>query len=213
MFHCSGWTYIWVVTAAGGTHVCLRRVEPALIFPASRLPPGDPHVRRPDRHDHADPCRRGGPSTLCAWQADWAGLDLKARAEKMARQGVRIISGGENISSLEVEEVLYSHPAVTEAAVVARPDEKWGEVPCAFVTLKPGAPPVGGEDLIQWSRDRLARFKGRSTSGRSGRRERAAAAVQAAQRPAGERPRFRGDRTGALPRPCKCLSIASSPST
>ena len=50
-----------------------------------------------------------------------------------------IISGGENISSLEVEECLYRHPQVMEAAVVARPDEKWGETPCAFVTLKPGA--------------------------------------------------------------------------
>ena len=50
-----------------------------------------------------------------------------------------IISGGENISTLEVEDVLYRHPAVLEAAVVARPDEKWGETPCAFVTLKTGA--------------------------------------------------------------------------
>ena len=49
-----------------------------------------------------------------------------------------IISGGENISSLEVEETLYRHPKVMEAAVVARPDDKWGETPCAFVTLKPG---------------------------------------------------------------------------
>jgi len=280
MFHCSGWTYTWAVTAAGGTHVCLRRVEPALIFPAiarHRVTHmcGAPIVmttliHAPDAvkiaFDHVVEMATGGaappstviaameamgfrvthlygltetygPSTLCAWQADWAGLDLKARAEKMARQGVRyptiedliiadprsmapvprdgrtvgevmlrgntvmkgylknpratraalrrgwlhtgdlavwhpdnymeikdrskdiIISGGENISSLEVEEVLYSHPAVMEAAVVAQPDEKWGEVPCAFVTLKPGAPPVGAEDLIQWTRDRLARFK------------------------------------------------------
>ena len=50
-----------------------------------------------------------------------------------------IISGGENISSIEVEDALYRHPAVLEAAVVARPDENWGETPCAFVTLKPGA--------------------------------------------------------------------------
>jgi fatty-acyl-CoA synthase len=75
-----------------------------------------------------------------------------------------IISGGENISSLEVEECLYRHPAVMEAAVVARPDEKWGETPCAFVTLKdaaggPGAPPVTAEDIIAWCREHLARFK------------------------------------------------------
>jgi len=280
MFHCSGWTYAWAVTAAGGTHVCLRRVEPALIFPAIKRHRvthmcGAPIVMTTLIHapeavkvtfDHVVEMATGGaappstviaameamgfrvthlygltetygPSTLCAWQADWEGLPLKARAEKMARQGVRyptiedliiadprsmapvprdgrtvgevmlrgntvmkgylknpratraalrrgwfhtgdlavwhpdnymeikdrskdiIISGGENISSLEVEEVLYSHPAVMEAAVVAKPDEKWGEVPCAFVTLKPGAPPVGAEDLIQWSRDKLARYK------------------------------------------------------
>jgi fatty-acyl-CoA synthase len=69
-----------------------------------------------------------------------------------------IISGGENISSLEVEEVLYKHPAVLEAAVVARPDEKWGEAACAFVTLKQNA--VAGEaDIIQFCRDNMARFK------------------------------------------------------
>jgi fatty-acyl-CoA synthase len=70
-----------------------------------------------------------------------------------------IISGGENISTLEVEDVLYRHPAVLEAAVVARPDEKWGETPCAFVTLKDGAPPVSTQDIIAFCQDRLARFK------------------------------------------------------
>ena len=280
MFHCSGWTYTWAVTAAGGTHVCLRRVEPGLIFPAierhrvthmcgapivmTTLIHASEEVKR--KFDHVVEMATGGaappstvisameamgfrvthlygltetygPATLCAWQAEWEGLDLKARAEKMARQGVRyptmedlivadpkslrpvprdgrtvgevmlrgntvmkgylknpratrealrrgwfrsgdlavwhpdnymeikdrskdiIISGGENISSLEVEEALYGHPAVMEAAVVARPDEKWGEVPCAFVTLKPGAPPLTAEELIQWSLDKLARYK------------------------------------------------------
>ena len=70
-----------------------------------------------------------------------------------------IISGGENISSLEVEEVLYRHPAVMEAAVVARPDPFWGETPCAFVTLKPEAEPVDEMAIIAWCRDRLAHFK------------------------------------------------------
>ncbi|HWA14026.1 MAG TPA: acyl-CoA synthetase [Burkholderiales bacterium] len=70
-----------------------------------------------------------------------------------------IISGGENISTIEVEDVLYRHPHVLEAAVVARPDEKWGETPCAFVTLKPGAPVVTEEDVIAFCRERLARFK------------------------------------------------------
>jgi 3-(methylthio)propionyl---CoA ligase len=69
-----------------------------------------------------------------------------------------IISGGENISSLEVEDVLYRHPAVLAAAVVARPDDKWGETPCAFVELKAGAA-VSEFDLIRFCREHLARFK------------------------------------------------------
>jgi fatty-acyl-CoA synthase len=69
-----------------------------------------------------------------------------------------IISGGENISSLEVEDVLYRHPAVLAVAVVALPDEKWGEVPCAFVELKPGATATEAE-LIEHCRSGLARFK------------------------------------------------------
>jgi fatty-acyl-CoA synthase len=70
-----------------------------------------------------------------------------------------IISGGENVSSLEVEEVLYRHPAVMEAAVVAKPDPKWGETPCAFVTLKPEAPSLSVDDVIGWCREHLAHFK------------------------------------------------------
>ncbi len=73
-----------------------------------------------------------------------------------------IISGGETISSLEVEEALYRHPKVLEAAVVARPDEKWGETPCAFVTLKDGAAGdrVGdAEDIIGFCRDMLPHYK------------------------------------------------------
>ena len=178
-----------------------------------------------------------GPATLCAPQEDWNGMDLEARAVKMARQGVPmptladaivadpetsravpqdgttlgevmlrgnsimkgyldnadatrsafangwyhtgdlavwhadtyieikdrskdiIISGGENISSLEVEECLYRHPQVMEAAVVARPDPTWGETPCAFVTLKPDAGPVTEAQIVEWCRGRIARFK------------------------------------------------------
>ncbi len=280
MFHCSGWTYTWAVTAVGGTHVCLRRVDPALIFPAieahrvthlcgapivlNMLVHAPKAVQR--RFEHTVEVATGGaappsqiiesmesmgfrvthlygltesygPSTLCAWQEEWAGLDLNARSVLMARQGVRyvtldgmqvadpdthvavprdgqtlgevmlrgntimkgylrnaaatdeafregwyhtgdlavwhadgyievkdrskdiIISGGENISSLEVEECLYRHPMVMEAAVVARPDEKWGETPCAFVLLKPEAGPVSAEEIIGWCREHLARFK------------------------------------------------------
>ncbi len=69
-----------------------------------------------------------------------------------------IISGGENISSIEVEDALYKNPAVQVAAVVARPDEKWGETPCAFIELRPGAS-ASAEELIEWCRQHLARFK------------------------------------------------------
>ena len=280
MFHCNGWTYTWAVTAAGGTHVCLRKVDPALIFPAiarHRVTHlcGAPVVlnmlvHAPDSVKQrfaqtvevatggaAPPSaviaameRMGfrvthlygltetyGPATLCAWQEGWEALALEDRARLMARQGVRyptladlqvadpathapvpadgatlgevmvrgntvmkgylknprataeafregwfhtgdlavrhpdnyievkdrskdvIISGGENISSLEVEECLYRHAQVMEAAVVARPDEKWGETPCAFVTLKPGAGEVDAAAIIAWCREHLAHFK------------------------------------------------------
>ncbi len=69
-----------------------------------------------------------------------------------------IISGGENISSIEVEDVLYKHPAVQAAAVVAKPDEKWGESPCAFIELKPGKSATA-EDILEWCRDGMARYK------------------------------------------------------
>ncbi len=69
-----------------------------------------------------------------------------------------IISGGENISSLEVEDVLHRHPAVMLAAVVARPDEKWGETPCAFLELKEGASATE-QEIIEFCRARLARYK------------------------------------------------------
>ncbi|HWL69253.1 MAG TPA: acyl-CoA synthetase [Geminicoccus sp.] len=177
-----------------------------------------------------------GPAVVCAFQEEWAGLDSKARSEKLARQGVRypvlegldvldpetmrpvprdattlgeimfrghvvmrgylknptathaafaegwfhsgdlavmhpdgyleikdrskdiIISGGENISSIEVEGALYRHPDVIDAAVVARPDEKWGETPCAFVTLREGAS-VTAEELVQHCRGEIAGYK------------------------------------------------------
>ena len=69
-----------------------------------------------------------------------------------------IISGGENISSIEVEDVLYKHPAVQAAAVVAKPDDKWGETPCAFIELKPGET-AEPEEIIAFCRDHLAHFK------------------------------------------------------
>ena len=280
MFHCNGWTYPWAVTAVAGTHVCLRRIDPAMIFAAiaeHRITHlcGAPIVlnmlaHAPDtikrRFDHVVEIATGGaappsavieamermgfrvthlygltesygPSTVCAWQEEWAGLSLGDRSARMARQGVAyptldrqrvvdpqtmtdvpadgrtlgelvlrsntlmkgylknpeatqaafehgwfhtgdlavthpdgyveikdrskdiIISGGENISSIEVEDALYRHPQVMEAAVVAKPDPVWGETPCAFVTLKPDAGQVSAEDIIAWCRDNLAHYK------------------------------------------------------
>jgi fatty-acyl-CoA synthase len=69
-----------------------------------------------------------------------------------------IISGGENISSIEVEDILYRHPAVMAAAVVAKPDPKWGETPCAFIELKPGAAPTP-QDIVAFCKQHLASFK------------------------------------------------------
>jgi len=280
MFHCNGWTYPWAVTAVAGTHICLRRVDPAPIFAAiaehrvthlcgapvvlNMLVHAPDSVKR--RFDHVVEVATGGaappsvvieamermgfrvthlygltesygPSTSCAWQEDWGALPLGERAAKMARQGVQyltlerqrvadpdtlrdvpadgatigelllrsntlmkgylknpaatdeafaggwfhtgdlavmhpdgyaeikdrskdiIISGGENISSIEVEEVLYRHPQIMEAAVVAKPDEKWGETPCAFVTLKPDAGAVSAADITAWCRANLAHYK------------------------------------------------------
>jgi fatty-acyl-CoA synthase len=79
-------------------------------------------------------------------------IQLKDRSKDI------IISGGENISSIEVEDVLYKHPAIQAAAVVAKPDEKWGETPCAFVELKPGKS-ASEEDIIEWCRNGMARYK------------------------------------------------------
>jgi fatty-acyl-CoA synthase len=81
-------------------------------------------------------------------------LEIKDRAKDI------IISGGENIASLEIEDVLYRHPMVMEAAVVARPDATWGESPCAFVTLKPQAEgQVSADDIMAWCRQNMAAFK------------------------------------------------------
>jgi fatty-acyl-CoA synthase len=80
-------------------------------------------------------------------------VELKDRSKDI------IISGGENISSIEVENILYKHPAVIEAAVVARPDEKWGETPCAFVTLRPDRQDTTEQDIIDFCKDNMAGFK------------------------------------------------------
>jgi fatty-acyl-CoA synthase len=279
MFHCSGWTFTWAVTAAAGMHVCLRKTEPKRIFEAiaeHRITHmcGAPIVLNMLVHtgvpQHPLPVRTKvatggaappavviarmeamgfevlhlygttesyGPATYCAPLAEWQQLAGGERYAHMARQGVPnvlvdglavvdqrtledvprdgtsigevvltgntlmkgylhneaasetafaggfyhtgdlatwhadgrievkdrskdiIISGGENISSLEVEEVLYRHPQVLEAAVVARPDATWGEHPCAFVALKDDAAPVTAAAVIGFCRDNMAHFK------------------------------------------------------
>jgi fatty-acyl-CoA synthase len=83
-------------------------------------------------------------------------IELKDRSKDI------IISGGENISTIEVEGVLFRHPAVLEAAVVARPDPQWGETPCAFVTLKPDAA-ASADEIIAFCRLHLAHFKAPKT--------------------------------------------------
>jgi fatty-acyl-CoA synthase len=279
MFHCNGWCFPWSMAANAGTNVCLRRVDPALIFPLieahkvthycgapivhSTLINADPKLREGITHKvsafvagAAPPqamiegmerigfdlthvyglTETYGPATVCAKHDEWGALESGARAERNGRQGVRylleegctvmdpttmkpvpadgetmgeimfrgnvtmkgylknpkatreafaggwfhsgdlavlqpdgyikikdrakdiIISGGENISSLEVEDAIYRHPAVLAVAVVAKPDSKWGETPCAFVELKPGAAATEAE-IVEHCRAHLARFK------------------------------------------------------
>ncbi|WP_420410275.1 AMP-binding protein [Hoeflea sp.] len=280
MFHCNGWAHTWAVTAAGGTHVCLDAVDPAVILDLidtagithmSCAPVvlymllNDPKVAALKGTDRRVSVATGGaaPTASLISQLDAIGFDLvhlygltesygpasigeladdmwdedpATKAEWLARQGVRhktsgdirivdtetgadqpddgisageillrgntlmagyhkdpestetafaggwfhtgdiavrepggamritdrakdvIISGGENISSLEVESVLHRHPAVMLAAVVAMPDEKWGETPCAFIEVKPGTQ-VDSEELTAFCRSHLAGFK------------------------------------------------------
>lgn len=279
MFHCNGWTHSWAVTAAGGTHVCLRKVEPARIFEViadegvTHLA-GAPVVLNMLIHAPASQQKRAatvpriavggapppsiviermqdlgfevvhlygltetyGPATICTPQDDWPGLEPAELARRMARQGcglitteayrigdledggglpedgeavgeilirangvmmgylknpgasgevfkggwlhtgdlavmhpdarleIRdrakdvIISGGENISSVELEEVLSRHPGLREVAVVARPDPRWGESPCAFVERSDGST-LQAEELIAWAKEHMAGFK------------------------------------------------------
>ena len=279
MFHCDGWTFTWAVTAALATHVCLRTVEPSLVFRSisdhgvthmcgapivlnmlanaptkSKIPlskaveiatggaaPPSAVIEAMETDGFRVTHLYGltetyGPATVCIPQDDWPKLELKQRSSRMARQGVHygtlenasvkdsktmedmpwdgetfgevmvrgntvmkgylknskatadafaggwfhtgdiavrhpdgyievkdrskdiIISGGENISSLEVEEALYRHPKILEAAVVARPDEAWGESPCAFVTLREGVQ-VKEREIIEFCRNNLAHYK------------------------------------------------------
>lgn len=89
---------------------------------------------------------------LAVWHPDGY-VEIKDRSKDI------IISGGENISTIELEGVLYHHPAVLEAAVVARPDDRWGETPCAFITLKPGQEHITADDIKSYCRENMASFK------------------------------------------------------
>ena len=88
---------------------------------------------------------------LAVWHANGY-VEIRDRSKDI------IISGGENISTIEIEDVLYRHPAILEAAVVARPDPKWGETPCAFVALKPGVDATAAE-IVGFCRERMAHYK------------------------------------------------------
>jgi fatty-acyl-CoA synthase len=279
MFHCNGWCFPWTLAANAGTNVCLRKVDPEVVFDLIKRHRVTHYCGAPIVHqmliNAPDELKRGiehkvsglvaaaappaamiegmgkmgfdlthvygltetyGPATVCARHPEWDDLPLTDQVRLNGRQGVRytveegltvmdpqtmkpvpadgetmgeimfrgnitmkgylknpkatheafaggwfhsgdlavmqpdgyvkikdrskdvIISGGENISSLEVEDVLYRHPAVMAAAVVARPDPKWGETPYAFVELKPGAHPTE-QEIIEFCRSQMARFK------------------------------------------------------
>lgn len=93
------------------------------------------------------------------YTGDVATVDSEGYIKIVDRKKDIIISGGENISSIEVETAIYAHPSVLEAAVVGYPDDQWGEIVKAFVVLKPNASPVPAEELIAFCRERMARFK------------------------------------------------------
>jgi fatty-acyl-CoA synthase len=279
LFHCNGWCFPWTLAAVAGTHVCLRKVDPTLIFELIREHRVTHYCGAPIVHstliaapeelrrgiDHEVQCMVAGaappaamiagmqtlgfklthvygltevygPAAVCMPHEDWAELPVGDQVDRHGRQGVRyqlqqgltvmdpqtmtevprdgetmgevmfrgnivmkgylkneqatseafrdgwfhtgdlgvlhpdgyvklkdrakdiIISGGENISSIEVEDALYRHPAVMACAVVAKPDPKWGETPLAFVELRPGTQATEAE-LIEHCRGLLARFK------------------------------------------------------
>ncbi|WJX58508.1 2-methylpropanoate--CoA ligase ccl4 [Trifolium repens] len=136
MFHSNGWSYPWGIAAVGGTNICARRIDAPTIYRlieshgVTHMCAAPVVLNMLSCFNKTEPLKKpvhvltGGsspPATILC-RAEWT-KDV-------------IISGGENMSSVEVEAVLYMHPAVKEAAVVGRPDEFWGETPCAFVSLK-----------------------------------------------------------------------------
>ncbi|KAL1820474.1 hypothetical protein ACET3Z_015343 [Daucus carota] len=163
MFHANGWCFTWGMAAVGATNICLRKFDSDLIF-TSIIEHGVTHM-----------C--GAPVVLNMLSNNSQGVKLEKpvhiltagapppaavlmRTEKLGfvdRSKDVIISGGENLSSVEVESVLYLHPAVNEAAVVARPDEFWGETPCAFVSLNAGMR-ANENEIIKFCREKLPKY-------------------------------------------------------
>src|SRR5437763_603623 len=169
MFHANGWTYTWTVTAAAATHVCLRKVDPATIFSLIRDEDVSWLCAAPTvliALASAPAAVRGevpaGVHVVTAG-APPAVVHADGSAEIRDRLKDVLISGGENITSVEVEGVLLRHPEVQEVAIVGLPDEKWGETPHAFVVLRDGesaeAAPSLEAELIAFARERLAHFK------------------------------------------------------
>ncbi|KAG4955109.1 hypothetical protein JHK85_041473 [Glycine max] len=136
MFHANGWSFPYGIAAVGGTNICVRKFDAEIVYSLIKRHHvthmcGAPVVlnmltNSPDNKPLEKPVQ-----ILTAGAPPPAAVLFRTEASKDV-----IISGGENLSSVEVESVLYGHPAVNEAAVVARPHEYWGETPCAFVSLK-----------------------------------------------------------------------------
>ncbi|KAD4586453.1 hypothetical protein E3N88_24054 [Mikania micrantha] len=142
MFHSNGWSFTWGMAAVGGTNICLHKFTAQDIFSAV------------DRHRVTHMC--GAPVVLNMIANSPNAKPLKNQVHFLTdRSKDVIITGGENVSSVEVESVLYSNPYVHEAAVVARPDEFWGETPCAFVSLIGKA---SSGDIIEFCRERLPHY-------------------------------------------------------
>ncbi|KAD5960732.1 hypothetical protein E3N88_12204 [Mikania micrantha] len=149
MFHVNGWGSVWAMAAIGGTNVCLRRFDGSTIYDAIHNHAVTHMCGAPVVLNMVSTCKPLGHKVHILTAGSPPPPSIKDRSKDI------IISGGENVSSVEVESVLYSHPAVNEAAVVGRPDEFWGETPCAFVSLKVEPGVVTEEEMIKFCKSRL----------------------------------------------------------